>query len=96
MVANTKDGSIPHTTDFHFHFWVGDKSQLSITHIGHLIDSKYLHGGIGIPDYIIDGSVSNYLRLLFTCFYFRFQQISIIQLVINKHRFLLNKVYYIF
>jgi hypothetical protein len=45
MVANTKDGSIPHTTDFHFHFWVGDKSQLSITHIGHLIDSKYLHGG---------------------------------------------------
>jgi hypothetical protein len=34
MVANTKDGSIPHTTDFHFHFWVGAKSQLSITHIG--------------------------------------------------------------
>jgi hypothetical protein len=79
-----------------YQFWASDKSQLSITPIGHLTDSKYLHGDISIPDYIINGSVSNCLRLLFTCFYFRFQQISIIQLLINKHRFLLNKVYYIF
>jgi hypothetical protein len=52
VVANTKDGQIPHSTNPKCDYWEELKSKLSLIYIGNIVDSKYLSGVHPLPSYI--------------------------------------------
>ena len=52
VVANTKDGQIPHSTSFKCDYWEESKARLSLTYIGNLAESRYVGGIDPLPPFI--------------------------------------------
>jgi hypothetical protein len=51
VIANTKDGQIPHSTSYKCDSWEALKSNLSLIYIGNLAESKYVNGVDPLPLY---------------------------------------------